>query len=88
MSGARLEIFFKILLVSFSVLLLLTPVGILYLVDMTKSQSAGVVVCFVFVFSVAISLVPGTKYDKILVGLSAYMAVLVTFLAQVSGSAY
>lgn len=71
----------KVLVAFTSGVLLLSPVAILFLVDLSRAQSFGVVVAFIFAF-VAIMSSLNTNWDTILVGLSAYMAVLVTFLSN------
>jgi hypothetical protein len=47
---------------------------------MTKAQAMGVVVSFTFVFTLVIDLSRGKKFMAL--GLAAFMAVLVSFLAQ------
>ncbi|KAI1398089.1 hypothetical protein F4819DRAFT_46553 [Hypoxylon fuscum] len=71
----------KILVASTSGMLLLSPVAILFLLDLSREQSFGVVVSFLFLF-VAVMSSLNTNWDTILVGLSAYTAVLVTFLSN------
>ncbi len=78
----RFHRFVKGVLVLVSELLLLMPVMILYLGSMTKVQSAVLVALFGTIFSFTIALVPGSTFYERLVALSAFMAVLVTFLAQ------
>ncbi|OTA61229.1 hypothetical protein K449DRAFT_434992 [Hypoxylon sp. EC38] len=63
--------------------LLLSPVAILFLGNLTKVGSFGVVVGFMFLFVAVMSWL-NTNWHTILVGLSAYMAVLVTFLSNLS----
>jgi hypothetical protein len=82
----RLNIFITIATVSLALLPLLTPVGILYLVPLSKGLSAVVVVLFGIAFATFLSRLDNITIDTILVGLSAYMAVLVTFLANVQGN--
>ncbi|KAI0119606.1 hypothetical protein F4814DRAFT_412607 [Daldinia grandis] len=76
-----LTVFFKVLVVFISGVLLLSPVAILLLVNLSRAQSFGVVVSFSFAF-VAVLAWLNCNWDTILVGLSAYMAVLVTFLSN------
>ncbi|KAI1377282.1 hypothetical protein F4677DRAFT_415789 [Hypoxylon crocopeplum] len=71
----------KVLVAFASGVLLLSPVAILFLVDLSRVQSFAVVVVFLFAFVAALSSL-NTNWDTILVGLSAYMAVLVTFLSN------
>ncbi|KAI0840117.1 hypothetical protein F5Y06DRAFT_263687 [Hypoxylon sp. FL0890] len=63
--------------------LLLSPVAILFLVDLTRVISFVVVVVFMFAFVAVMSWLKTTWYT-ILVGLCAYMAVLVTFLSNLA----
>lgn len=71
----------KVLVAFFSGVLLLSPVAILFLVDLSRGQSFGVVVVFLLAFVAVLSALK-TNWDTMLVGLSAYMAVLVTFLSN------
>ncbi|KAI0381740.1 hypothetical protein F5Y04DRAFT_254254 [Hypomontagnella monticulosa] len=71
----------KVLVAFTSGVLLLSPVAILFLGDLSRGASFGVVVAFIFLF-VAVMSSLNTNWDTILVGLSAYMAVLVTFLSN------
>ncbi|KAK5663105.1 hypothetical protein OQA88_6521 [Cercophora sp. LCS_1] len=84
--GDRLKILFTMVLVSGTLLPLMAPVGILYLVDPSKNWSVAVVVIFGFLATWMMAGVPGIKLDNIILGVSAYMAVLVTFLANFQGS--
>ncbi|KAI1654060.1 hypothetical protein F4813DRAFT_372027 [Daldinia decipiens] len=76
-----LVVAFKVLVVFTSGLLLLSPVAILLLVNLSRSLSFVVVVVFSFAFVAALTCLK-SNWDTILVGLSAYMAVLVTFLSN------
>jgi hypothetical protein len=71
--------------VIFSLLVLLAPVAILYLVNPRKGVSAAIVLLFGILFTVVISNVQDIKLETVCIGLSAYMAVLVTFLANLQG---
>lgn len=66
-------------------LVLVCPVAILFLVSMSDPQSLGVVLCFgtLFIFVLSMARVP---VDTILVGFSAYMAVLTTLLSNIQES--
>lgn len=75
-----------IFIVLLSVFLLLSPALLLYLVPLTKAQSAGVAVSFVFTFTLCLSLVRDIRLDNVLVGVAALMAVLVTFLANLENN--
>ncbi|KAI1802959.1 hypothetical protein F4811DRAFT_572497 [Daldinia bambusicola] len=80
-SNRGLEVVFKILLVFVSGLLMLSPVAILFLANLPRGLSFGVVVVFSFAFVVVLALL-NSNWETILVGLSAYMAVLATFLSN------
>ena len=67
-------------------ILLVAPIVILYICKLSKAQSIGVVVAFAVLFIIVISQVPGAKTDRTLVGASAYLAVLVTFIANLQNS--
>ncbi|OTA76826.1 hypothetical protein M434DRAFT_18434 [Hypoxylon sp. CO27-5] len=73
----------KVIVAFVSGVLLLTPIAILFLVNLTKASSFGVVVSFLFLF-VAVMSYFNTNLHTILVGLCAYMAILVTFLSNLS----
>ncbi|KAI1479731.1 hypothetical protein F4774DRAFT_425656 [Daldinia eschscholtzii] len=81
LSNLALIVFFKILLIFGSGVLLLSPVAILFLVDLPRDKSFGVVVAFIFAFVFVLACF-NSNWDTILVGLSAYMAVLATFLSN------
>lgn len=63
---------------------ILLPIGILFLSPMTHPTSFGVVVIATFAFSFAIALQNDISLLSSLLGMCAYVAVLVTFLAQFS----
>ncbi|ORY71678.1 uncharacterized protein BCR38DRAFT_480171 [Pseudomassariella vexata] len=69
------------ILALFSIVILCSPVAILLLASLSKETSLAVVVGFGFAFVIVMTSM-GVKFDTVLVGLSAYMAVLVTFLAN------
>ncbi|KAI1075824.1 hypothetical protein F5B20DRAFT_366223 [Whalleya microplaca] len=71
----------KVLVAFASGVLLLSPIAILFLVDLSREASFGVIVAFLFAF-VAVMISLNTNTYTVLVGLSAYMAVLVTFLSN------
>ncbi|KAK6952006.1 hypothetical protein Daesc_006532 [Daldinia eschscholtzii] len=81
LSNLALIVFFKILVIFGSGVLLLSPVAILFLVDLPRDKSFGVVVAFIFAFVFVLACF-NSNWDTILVGLSAYMAVLATFLSN------
>lgn len=63
---------------------MIAPVAVLFLAELTNPQSIVVVVLFAVVFTVTISF-NGIRADNIFLGLSAYLAVLVSFLANLQG---
>ncbi|KAF3069004.1 hypothetical protein GL218_08223 [Daldinia childiae] len=71
----------KVVVVFMSGVLLLSPVAILLLVNLSRAESFIVVVAFNFAFVAALACL-NCNWDTILIGLSAYMAVLVTFLSN------
>ncbi|KAI2773462.1 hypothetical protein F4815DRAFT_488216 [Daldinia loculata] len=76
-----LVVFLKVVVAFMSGVLLLFPVAILLLVNLSRAESFIVVVAFNFAFVAALAYL-NCNWDTILVGLSAYMAVLVTFLSN------
>lgn len=61
--------------------MLLAPVAILLLATLSVSESLGVVVAFGALLVILLSL-NGVKLDGMLIGLSAYIAVLGAFLSN------
>ncbi|KAI1466479.1 uncharacterized protein F4812DRAFT_465730 [Daldinia caldariorum] len=80
-SHSALKMFVKVSVVFGSGVLLLSPVAILFLVNLPRGLSFAVVVVFIFAFVVVLASF-NSNWDTILVGLSAYMAVLATFLSN------
>lgn len=81
----RLKTAFIVVLVSVVLALLAAPVGILYLVEPNRQWSVVVVVFFALLATWIMAVTPGIKLDTIFIAMSAYMAVLVTFLANFQG---
>ncbi|KAK3378228.1 hypothetical protein B0H63DRAFT_525471 [Podospora didyma] len=81
----RVKLVLTVLVVLISSVILLSPVLILYFSNATKAWSAGVVLLFVLVFTTIMATLPNMKIDTIFIALSAYMAVMVTFLANFQG---
>ena len=75
-----MNIIFKIMSIGLCEALLLTPIIVLYLVDLTKAQIVGAVAIFVFIFTSALAGPARVKLEVILLGLCGFMAVIVTFL--------
>ncbi|KAI1377281.1 hypothetical protein F4677DRAFT_50768 [Hypoxylon crocopeplum] len=61
--------------------ILMVPIGILLLQPLDKAQSLGVVICFGAAFIFIMTLL-NMKLEKMLISISAYLAVLVSFLAN------
>lgn len=72
----------KVFIAIASGVMLLSPVLVLYLGDMTKAQAAGVSAMFVIMFTIVLCLTPGITFVATLVSLCAFVAVLVNFLSQ------
>ncbi|KAJ9148263.1 hypothetical protein NKR23_g5195 [Pleurostoma richardsiae] len=80
----------RILLAALTSILLLLPVGILYLGHLSKGESYAVVVLFCILFTAGAVLMCDVKRDavRLIFGLSAYAAVMLTVLANLgSGDA-
>ncbi len=73
----------KMSIVPFLSTITLAPVGILYLVPMSKPASFGVIVCFVVIFTAAMVLL-GFRTAGTILGGCAYQAVIIGFLAQIA----
>jgi hypothetical protein len=76
----------KALAVGFVLFMLLGPMGIMYLLGLGTSASFGLVVGFVVVFCVAF-MATGATLEHVLVGTSAYVAVLASILVQTQAGA-
>ncbi|KAI1466478.1 uncharacterized protein F4812DRAFT_460747 [Daldinia caldariorum] len=74
----KIERFQKGLLAIVSGLVLMIPVGILFLRPMDRWKCLAVVVCFGAAF-IGVMVLLDNKLDKMLIGFSAYSAVLVTY---------
>ncbi|KAK3373624.1 hypothetical protein B0T24DRAFT_679035 [Lasiosphaeria ovina] len=78
----RLKVMLTISVVLITIVLLLTPMVLLYLTNIGKGLSVGIVVIFGVSFTSIMASLPDIKLDTVFIGMSAYMAVLVTFLAN------
>ncbi|GAW17432.1 hypothetical protein ANO14919_068890 [Xylariales sp. No.14919] len=78
-----LKVFYKALATILASLLVLVPTGILYLLDLSRWKSYGVIVIFSVVFSIAFILVE-QRITHGVVGIVAYVAVLATVLENVT----
>jgi len=76
----RMETSFYIGVGLFYILLILVPVGVLFLVDLSKAAMFGVVVAFVCLCGISAILFPRQSGGQTLFGLCAYTAVLAAFL--------
>ncbi|KAK3945097.1 hypothetical protein QBC46DRAFT_372755 [Diplogelasinospora grovesii] len=86
----RIELVLSLGYIVFVAMLIVTPIGILYLGDLSKPQSFGVVVAFIL-FSVIVAVTATTELTEqrtmmIVVLVCGYAAVLATFLAQLAGA--
>ena len=70
-SPGKLKILANILEVSLAMILLLIPVYLLFLVEMSKPMMATVLSLFVIVFSVVVSSVTGAKAHDVFLGSAA-----------------
>ncbi|KAK3326548.1 hypothetical protein B0H66DRAFT_163977 [Apodospora peruviana] len=82
----RLKILPTGMAVSLALTLLLCPMAILYLANLGRGYSALVVFLFGMLFTLILTQLPRIKLETIFLALCAYMAVLVTFLANLQGS--
>jgi hypothetical protein len=67
----RLKIVANILEVSVAMIMLLIPVYLLFLVEMSKNMMATVASIFVFLFTVVVSSVTGAKVQEVFFGSAA-----------------
>jgi hypothetical protein len=86
-SNARIAIAAKLMAVCVAVTLLLIPVFLLYLTDMSRKTTSVTVLLFVIAFAILISIFSGARVENVFVGTCTYCAVLVTFLGNVQGRA-
>ncbi len=73
-------------LITLCALALLVPIGLLFLCELTKTQSFGIVVGFTVIFSLAITLSQETDMHKALYAVCGFSAVLVTVMVQLVGT--
>lgn len=66
-------------------ILLVVPVGLLYLADLTKGQSFGIITGFTLLFGIVTMLSKNWEMYKTLVVVCTYYAVLITIAVQSSG---
>lgn len=81
LSSAGFSFVIKVLVVVFFLFMVLAPAGCIYLLELSKSTSYGLVVGFVLVFSPAFAAAV-TTFEHLLLGLCAYAALLTAMLFQ------
>ena len=79
------EFLLKFSLFLIEAVLLIIPLGFLYLGTLNKNQSFGLITGFTLLFSMVMMLSREGDIHKTLVGVCAYCAVLFTISVQVSG---
>lgn len=84
LSSAAVMLALQVLAVSFGVLMLLCPTGLMYLLEPGKAASYGLTVGFAVVFAVAFG-VADASFEHVLLGTCAYVAVLSDILVQTQG---
>jgi len=72
-------------MVSLTLTLLLSPMLLLFLADLSKWQSSLVVILFGIVATTGMSVVHHGRSGNVFLAITAYMAILVTFLANLQG---
>ncbi|OIW30310.1 hypothetical protein CONLIGDRAFT_363528 [Coniochaeta ligniaria NRRL 30616] len=81
LSSALFERVLQILVVLYILFMLLTPAALIYLLELSKYVSYGLVVVFSVVFCGSL-VVANTSFERFLVGTCTYAAVLITILMQ------
>lgn len=84
-SRTGLGIFGKAVIVCIVIMILLTPIALLYLLKLESGQAIAVVITFVIIFAIGMPVLANPAIETLLIGTCTYCAVLVTFLA-ISGS--
>ncbi|KAF8850126.1 hypothetical protein BDZ45DRAFT_207642 [Acephala macrosclerotiorum] len=85
-SSAKLALFAKFLTICVAITILLIPIFLLSLVEMSKVVTLIVVLIFVLTFATLMSLLTAAGPESIFVGTCTYSAVLVVFLGNVQGA--
>jgi len=83
-SSSGLDIFAKIVASSVAVGILLVPVFILFLFDLSRAKMAAIVGSFVLVFMVTMSVLVDVTPHDLFIGIAAYSAVLVALLSNLA----
>ncbi|KAM7204088.1 hypothetical protein V8F20_003786 [Naviculisporaceae sp. PSN 640] len=80
------ELVLKCFLIFIGSILLVVPVSLLYLADLTRGQSFGIITGFTLLFAIVTMLSKDWEVHKTLVAVCAYCAVLFTIGAQTLGT--
>jgi len=83
-SSSRLAILTKIVASSLAVCVLLVPVLVLFLVELSREKMAGIVGGSVLVFMVTMSVLVDVTPHDLFIGIAAYSAVLVALLSNLA----
>ncbi|CAG8979744.1 hypothetical protein HYALB_00013488 [Hymenoscyphus albidus] len=86
-SSQKIEFWARIVLVCVASTILLIPIFLLYLLELSDTLAAATALIFVLAFATMISILTEGKVDTVFVGTSTYAAVLVTFLGNIRGRA-
>ncbi|KAE9380007.1 hypothetical protein N431DRAFT_361280 [Stipitochalara longipes BDJ] len=85
-STGKLKILANLLEVSMTIIILLIPVFLLFLVPMSKPMMATVASLFVILFTVVVSSATGAKVQEVFFGSAAYAAVIIMFLGNLDSN--
>ncbi|KAE8441481.1 hypothetical protein EG329_004905 [Mollisiaceae sp. DMI_Dod_QoI] len=85
-SVKRVSIFNRVIAVFLAICILLIPVMLLFLVEMSKQAMAWIVFVFVLAFCCMVTVTTEAKVQDIFISTAAYAAVLVTFLGNLNHS--
>lgn len=80
---AHLEMAHKAL-ITLGALAVLMPIGIMFLCDLTKVQSFGVVLGFSILFGLSATLTQKTDFHSVWIVICAFSAILVTVMVQLA----
>ncbi len=67
-SGSQLELFANLLMACVAVTVLVMPIFLLSLVNMSRAATSGVILVFVLLFATLMSLISGARPEGVLVG--------------------
>ncbi|KIN08807.1 hypothetical protein OIDMADRAFT_23563 [Oidiodendron maius Zn] len=85
-SNDKISLFAQMIAICLVVAILLIPIFLLFLTEMSRKTTSVMVLVFVLAFAVSMSLM-GAKAESVFVGTCTYCAVLVTFLGNLQGAA-